>query len=307
MKKILVLVTTLALSASAAFAQGAFSHMSLGLDLGTTGVGLQMSFPIVENHLVVSVGYNYLGFPYNKRTDFSTADLGEKVTSLNNKIADVNSQIAPYGAHIWTTFETKFPTRTNVDVAARARMSTIKALFEFYPSAKSGFHITAGAYIGISPNLIELTGTVNEGFWNDVDSFENELNTLRSEINQIKANYPECSDKLNVDIPGVPNELKFNMGGETYKVTRRSALTAAVKAWQVRPYLGVGFGKSIPDSHFSFVADLGVWYHGKPRLESPNMTTYDASATTLNFDAGKYVEKVPVWPVISLKLIYKIF
>lgn len=306
MKKILVLVTTLALSASAAFAQGAFSHMSLGLDLGTTGVGLQMSFPIVENHLVVSVGYNYLGFPYNKRTDFSTADLADKVSGLNNKIAEVNSQIEPYGAHLWSTFETKFPSRTNVDVAARARMSTIKALFEFYPSAKSGFHITAGAYIGISPNLINLTAEVNEGFWNDVDSFENELNTLRSEMNQIKANYPECADKMNVDFPSVPNELKFNMGGETYKVARRGTLTAAVKAWQVRPYLGVGFGKSIPDSHFSFVADLGVWYHGKPKMESPNKTTYDASATTLNFDP-KVVEKVPVWPVVSLKLIYRIF
>ena len=305
MKKLVILALTLTLAVSS-FAQGAFSHMSLGLEVGTTGAGIQMTVPIVSNHLNLSLGYNYLSFPYKTTTSFNTSDLANTVSSLNNKIAEVNTQIQSYGEHIWTTFETKFPPRTDIDLAARARLSTIKALFEFYPSAKSGFHITAGAYIGVSPNLIDMTGTVREGFWNNLDSFETELNALRSEVNALKAKYPDHSE-LNVEIPGVPNEFKFNMGGETYKVARRSTLQAGVKAWQVRPYLGVGFGKSIPDGHWAFVGELGAWYHGKPQLDSPNKTTYDASAPSVNFTIADKIEKVPVWPVLSFKVLYKIF
>lgn len=288
-----------------AFAQGAFSHMSLGLEVGTTGAGIQMTVPIVSNHLNLSLGYNYLGFPYKTTSSFSTANLASSVSEINSEVASANQKLAPYGEHLNTTFQTQFPQRTNLDIVARARMSTVKALFEIYPSAKSGFHITAGAYIGISPNMIDVEVAADESFWRNVDSFERELNSLRTEVNALKAKYPaEVGD---VDIPSVPNELKVNMGNNTYKVNRGGTLKAGMKIMQVRPYLGVGIGKSIPDGHWAFVGELGAWYHGKPKLVSDNQVAYDASATTVNTDIIGKLEKFPVWPVLTFKVLYKIF
>lgn len=304
MKKLFILALTLTLGVSA-FAQGAFSHMSLGLEVGTTGAGVQLTVPIVSNHLNLSLGYNYLGFPYNTTTSYNTSDLANEVSNLNSEIASANQKLAPYNEHINTTFQTQFAQRTNLDVAARAKMSTVKALFEIYPSAKSGFHITAGAYIGISPNLIDVDVTVEDSFWRNVDSFERELNSLRSEVNALQAKYPE--QVHDVEIPSVPSELKVTMGNNTYKVNRGGKLHAGMKVMQVRPYLGLGIGKSIPDGHWAFVGELGAWYHGKPKLTSDNQVAYDPSAPKVNFNIADKIEKFPVWPVLTFKVLYKIF
>lgn len=304
MKKLFILALTLTLGVSA-FAQGAFSHMSLGLEVGTTGAGIQMTMPIVSNHLNLSLGYNYLGFPYRTTTSFSTANLASAVSEINNEVASANQKLAPYGEHLNTTFQTQFPQRTNLDVVARARMSTVKALLEFYPSAKSGFHITAGAYIGISPNMIDVDIAAEDSFWRNVDSFEKELNSLRNEVNALKSKYP--SEIGDVDIPSVPSELKVTMGNNTYKVNRGGKMKAGMKVMQVRPYLGVGIGKSIPDGHWAFVGELGAWYHGKPKLVSDNQVAYDPSATTVNANIVEKLEKFPVWPVLTFKVLYKIF
>lgn len=304
MKKLLILVMALTLSVSA-FAQGAFSHMSLGLEVGTTGAGVQLTVPIVSNHLNLSLGYNYLGFPYNTTTSYNTSDLASQVSNLNSEIASANQKLAPYGERLNTTFQTQFAQRTNLNVAARAKMSTVKALFEIYPSARSGFHITAGAYIGISPNLLDVDVTVEDSFWRNVDSFERELNSLRSEVDALKAKY--SSEVGDVTIPSVPGELKVNMGNNTYRVNRGGKLNAGMKVMQVRPYLGVGIGKSIPDGHWAFVGEFGAWYHGKPKLVSDNQVAYDASASKVNFNIAEKIEKFPVWPVLTFKVLYRIF
>lgn len=300
MKKTLLLFVALTLSLTA-FAQ----HMSVGLEAGTTGAGVQMSFSVMPKHLNVTVGFDYLGFPYNTATSVSTGDLPSSVSKVSDKVAEANQKLAPYGEKINTTFNTRFDSRANVDIAARARMSTVKALVEFYPSAKSGFHITAGAYIGMSPTLVDVDMAVADKFWNDVDSFEKELNSLRNEVNALKSKYPDQVG--DVEIPSVPSSLKVSMGGNTYQVNRRGTLSAGVKAMQVRPYLGVGIGKSVPDGHWGFIADLGVWYHGKPSLVSANQVAYDASAPKVNFNVIEKIEKFPVWPVLSLKVVYRIF
>ena len=37
----------------------AFRHLSIGVEAGSTGAGVSLYMPIVDNHLVLSVGYNF--------------------------------------------------------------------------------------------------------------------------------------------------------------------------------------------------------------------------------------------------------
>ena len=304
MKKLCILAAMLLVSLSALNAQEAFKHVSLGLDLGTTGAGLQVAVPVVTDHLVFKAGFNYLAFPYNTGTNISTGDLPKTVSNANSKIAEANQKLAPYGERIQTTLSSNFASSYNMDIAAKANLSNIKALFEFYPSAKSSFHITAGVYAGLSENLVDITLSLDNRFWSEVDRLNADVNSLRSEVDALKSKYSE--EVGNVEIPEVPSELKISMSDKTYSVRKGGNLDAGVKTLQVRPYLGLGFGRSVPDGHFGFQVDLGAWYHGTPQLTSPNQTSYDSSAPKAKFNLD-VIEKVPVYPVLSLQLFYRIF
>lgn len=307
MKKLLILAITLLAGVSALHAQEAFKHLSLGLEAGTAGVGIEMNLPVVTNHVVLKVGYNWLSFPYNTYTNVPTSNLNDKVRDVNSRIADANRRLAAYGEKINTTFNTSFESSTRIDVGARANLSNVKALFEIYPSKNSGFHFTAGAFIGLSPNLAEVDVSVDNSFWTNVDSFDRELSSLRGEVDALKQKYSQEVDEVkDVNLPTMPNELKFSMGNDTYSVRRGGRLNAGLKVMQIRPYLGIGLGRSLPGGHFGFQADLGAWYHGTPSIDSPNQVPYDSSAPKAGFNLD-VVKQVPVYPVLSFRLIYKIF
>lgn len=307
MKKLCILAVTLLASLSALHAQEAFKHLSLGLEAGTAGVGLEINVPIVTNHVVLKAGYNWLSIPYNTNTSISSADLNNKVSEVNSKIAEANQKLATYGEKLNTTFNTRFDSSTRLDIGARANVSNIKALFEIYPSKNSGFHITAGAFIGLSPNLADLEVSVADSFWTSVDSFDSELGSLRNEVNALKQKYSqEVEGVTDVNLPSVPSELKVSLGNDTYSVRRGGKLNMGLKVMQLRPYLGLGVGRSLPGGHLGFQFDLGAWYHGTPSIDSPNKVAYDSSAPKAKFDID-IIKKVPVYPVVSLRLIYKVF
>ena len=80
---------------------------------------------------------------------------------------------------------------------------------------------------------------------------------------------------------------------------------------KLRPYFGLGFGRSMPKGHLGFQLDLGVWYHGSPAIESGQKVAFDPEAADLT--AGiplleKYsLGQAILYPSLSLRLIYKIF
>lgn len=120
-KHIFLLVAVLILTTVPAWADGdggdknLFNHMSLGLNIGTNGVGADIGLPIT-NLFAFRAGYNWV-----PRLKFSDE-------------FDVESPGGGYGG--------------SVDMEAKLNMGTAHALFDVYPIRNHGFHITAGAYFG---------------------------------------------------------------------------------------------------------------------------------------------------------------
>ena len=81
----------------------------------------------------------------------------------------------------------------------------------------------------------------------------------------------------------------------------------------MKPYLGLGWGRSIPKTAVSFQFEFGVWYHGKPKLvideSTPryNGNNIDADVTKDVDDIMDKVEKIPVYPQISFRLTGHLF
>jgi hypothetical protein len=82
----------------------------------------------------------------------------------------------------------------------------------------------------------------------------------------------------------------------------------------VKPYLGIGLGKTIPNSHFGFRFDIGALYKGSPKFLSNYVPGGEFSLEDVNTDgAGKTAETIikvvdfPVMPQIQFTLSYRIF
>lgn len=93
-----------------------FNHLSAGIELGTTGFGVELAAPIT-NYATVRTGFTMMpAISYSAKIDYES----------NNK-----------------------KDRT-IDLKAKAHLTDWKLLVDAYPFKESSFHVTAGFYVGKS-------------------------------------------------------------------------------------------------------------------------------------------------------------
>lgn len=293
MKRTFLSIAAACCMIASASAQEAFKHLSLGVDLSTTGVGVSVAMPIVTDHIVLAAGYNFM-------TSLSNMSMSESISvdDINNTISQANSKLAQIPGET-TRLNPLSPAK--LTIAPALNLGTGKVVLEFYPSKKSSFHFTAGAYFGAS-QVVTVDALISDTFWN-------EYSQLASEVSALNAKYkdnPAYGKPIDM-----PTSMKYNVDGKTLEVntTNKRNINIGFDAMSVRPYLGLGFGRSIPNSHLGFQFDLGAWYHGKLNLSSKNEVAFDPTAENMNIDAKtmSLVEKLSIYPSVSLRLIYRIF
>lgn len=296
MKRICTAIIVLVAMISPSAAQQAFKSLSIGVEVGTTGLGVDIAVPLITDHLVVRGGLTApsLSYPFNIKVGMS---------ELNQEIADANAMLGQSGIdeRISTSFSDMDLTLTPV-----LNLSTAKLLFEIYPFRKSSFHIVAGAYMGIGDNFIAATAMTDKAFWSDYKS-------LQGEISAINEKYAGVPGYETIDI----SSAKFNVLDKSYEFREdggRGALDAELQIAKFRPYVGLGFGRSMPKKHLGFQFEIGAWYHGKPSLVSGSQIDYDASLPDMTpdfFGDGGMESILDKWgrfyPQLSLRLIYRIF
>lgn len=99
----------------------------------------------------------------------------------------------------------------------------------------------------------------------------------------------------------------FEIGGTIIEPDAQGTIHAKLKTNAVKPYFGLGFGRSIPRSRFGFKMEVGAMYHGTPKIET-NGTGYVGDAA--GEEVSKITESITKWkfyPVLSFQLVYRIF
>lgn len=287
-RKITAALAALALAGTTAGAQQAFNSLSFGVELGTTGVGVELAMPLVTDHMVFKLGFNAPSLSYG----FSTT---MPMDQVNATVDNINAQLQQLGLpeHI----DTRMP---DMELSLRPvlNLSTAKLMLEYYPFRKSSFHITAGAYFGMGDNFLSATLSADRAAW---DSYT----ALRDEVDRLNAAYGGVEGYSEYSI----GDIRYSLGDRSFEIAEQDgtgSFDAEILVRRVRPYLGLGFGRSVPKGHFGFQFDVGVWYHGAPVLSSSNEVAYDPSAEVLLDDISQLDELV-LYPQVSLRLIYKIF
>ncbi len=142
-------------------------------------------------------------------------------------------------------------------------------LLDFYPWKNGFFSITGGIYFG--KNKITADG--------HIDNYQ-------------EGDYFEVIDGVYIQ----PDKYgDFNA---------RIRLGSAVK-----PYFGIGLGKTMPKHRVSFKYDLGVIYQGKITVESDNEMTQGSAQSLLDnsIDFNFNEEILKLWPMMSFAISIRLF
>jgi len=265
----------------------AFKHVGVGLEVGLMGAGVQVSMPVVTDHLVLVVGCNFPQLTYGTTIDVDSKELRSKIDDLNGSINRYN-QIP--GKHIDNL---SYPNKDiSLDVDAKLNLGAFKALVEYYPWQNHSFHLTAGMYIG-KEDFISLSGSAEQEWWS-VYQKAVDINN-----NQLPAN---------MKVDGMDEAVKFNIDEQTFQVkpSGTGELELNIVTKKVKPYVGIGFGRPIPTKRVGFQFELGAWMHGTPTIKSAQEIAYQSGTAGID-GVGDVMSKITVYPQMTFRLTGRIF
>lgn len=152
----------------------------------------------------------------------------------------------------------------SMDVEGSLKRAQGSVIFNVYPFAGfSSFYVAAGAYFGGS-DLIKISG------------HSEELKNLAGNANVEIGDY---------EIP----------------VDRNGNVSGSLRANSFRPYLGLGFGRPVPNRRLNFGFEIGVQFMGKMKIWS-NGEELTKELIDNDDDWQKWMDKLTVYPVIKFTL-----
>ena len=308
MKKIFTLASIALLSISTAFAQEAFKHLGASIEFGTTGLGINLSYPVISDHLVVTLGYNLPELPISSNFDLNISPINDKIGKANNMINRYNDALDKYPQYITGSRLENLTSLSecNVKIKDKINFGNFKAMVEYYPTDKSYFHITAGVFVG-------------EGTWMNISAqADKDVWSVYQKAVELNKQIPDLRNKGIAavqdiaPIEGLETAAKVNINGDTYHLSPNNGgrIDTKLTVRKIKPYVGVGFGSSVPTKkRLGFQMEIGAYYQGKPTFESNDMVSYDNSAYN-NQTVDDIVDEIIYlrwYPQVSFRFTGRIF
>lgn len=246
---------------------GLFNHLSVGLNTGLTGFGIDVAMPV---HKLVTV-----------RAGISGWGIGDiKFKAINTATEITQMQMVEEEALKRAQMVDK------VELAAKPNFWNFYVLGEVHPFKNQPFYFSAGLFFG-SKNFIHFRNTNDEalGFLYDANQKVEEYNQL------FRTNYP-------------PIGLKF--GDYVFTADENGNIDVRMKTNVVKPYIGVGFGQHMAKTHrVSLAVDAGLLFWGTPKFVLNNGKEIDTAGK--NSGIGSVLSWLKAWPNIEVRVAYKIF
>lgn len=175
----------------------------------------------------------------------------------------------------------QYPTSGTIHAEGSFDRTTFNVKANLYPfGGGSKFFIAAGLSIG-GEKIAEVTGSCDE-----LRKFsENNLHT------------PELKDQFR-------KAISANLGGYNLELDENYNLQGDIRCKNVRPYLGLGFGRLVPKNRIGCRFELGCQFMGKLKVYQNgneidiNKALEDAGED----DLSKFVKDLKVYPVLKFSL-----
>ena len=319
MYKIFILGVALALSAMS-YAQGNpyasgktggfLKHMDLGITLGSTGIGVDVSSPI-NDVLRLRTGFSFMP-SWSQEMTFGI-QVGDDPSTSDSKFEKLRGFLENF---------TGRSVDNKIDMIGRPMYYNFKLLLDVYPLRNKHWRVTAGFFLGNERIARAYNTTEDMSSLLAVCMYNNMYEKLESgEPFLLYDNTyldPEVQDALWQKFEaygrmGVPMGVRED--GTTYYMEPDddSMAKANMYANAFKPYVGLGYEGPLSKKNdkYTIGVDCGVMFWGGV----PSVKTHDG--TDLVYDVkdvpgkvGRYVDIVngfKVFPVVELKIARKLF
>jgi len=251
-----------------------FNHLSLGLNLGTNGIGLEAAAPLGP---IVSFR---AGVDYMPKFTITQTINYKRPAAFNN--------IDP------SVLEERYANipENGVDVEVKGTPNLLqgKVLFDIYTSTDTRFHFTLGAHYS--------------------DKVRARLKAEDKTIAAVELYNQDIKNGKITPEPGYEDGIKLQLEGYPITLSKGRA-EIDLTTNKIRPYLGIGWGRVIPRRAVNCTFDLGVSYLGKAKLIDKyggNEITKDDPRISADFsDVINYINKVPVELTLQITIRGKLF
>ena len=269
MKRIVTVFAAAVMASNVAVAQ---NNIELGVTLGTDGVGLDLSMPVIKKWVNVRTGFTYMP-RFNATMHFGFEAGDESMTP-----EDRDKQFDKLSGMLYDMIGTKVDKQ--VDMVGTPKMQNFKFLVDVTPFRNKNWHITTGFYWGPSriayaENAVyDATSLVSTSFYNTLyDRVLYSYNNLNSEW---ETPYMSFGGMNLLPDDEIYNKFKsfgrmkvqlgnyVDTGAPCYvEPDENNMMTAKVKVNNFRPYLGFGYGgrlfKNNDKYRISFDAGVMCW------------------------------------------------
>ena len=275
MKRIVTVFAAAVMASNVAVAQ---NNIELGVTLGTDGVGLDLSMPVIKKWVNVRTGFTYM-----PRFD-ATMHFGFEAGDESMTPEERDKQFDKLSGMLYDMIGTKVDKQ--VDMVGTPKMQNFKFLVDVTPFRNKNWHITTGFYWGPSriayaENAVyDATSLVSTSFYNTLyDRVLYSYNNLNSEW---ETPYMSFGGMNLLPDDEIYNKFKsfgrmkvqlgnyVDTGAPCYvEPDENNMMTAKVKVNNFRPYLGFGYGgrlfKNSDKYRISFDAGVMFW-GGTPKV-----------------------------------------
>lgn len=219
-------------------------HLSVSLEAGGTGFGFEVATTL---HPKFALRTGFTMFIFSKTEE-------GHINSYNNDYDDFNDFIKDMPEVQKILKEKGLPTSIGqadkyVPLKNELRYYNGKILVDYYPIEKRRFRVTAGLYFGNS-SFLRISGQYPYELLQSIRILNQYLPTdkrLRPIVENVDGIF--CNEKMG---PGPSGKVEC-----TYKIN------------PVKPYIGIGGGRSVPNKRIGINFDIGLLMEGKRTLTSP--------------------------------------
>ncbi len=163
---------------------------------------------------------------------------------------------------------------SDVEVEGTIKRMQGSLLLNIYPFKRSSFFISGGAYFG-GDDIVKVKGHSQE----------------------LKDLYDQYGGQAGILI-----------GDYKLPIDKNGNVAGSIRVSGVRPYVGLGMGRAVPHKRIGFMFEMGVQFHGTPKVYSSTGDLNEfISATDSDDDFSEIMEKLTVYPVIKFRLCGRIF
>lgn len=280
MKRCLFVVVAMLFTSVAANAQlrddkNMFNHLSLGLNLGTGGIGFEVG-TVCTPYLGLRAGFEAI-------PSFTVSPKG---------IANIHVNLPDDYKNLPTEIKNEYPAQEDMEFDGKGKvtMKNGKFLVDIFPGKNCMFHFTVGFY----------AGTRQVG------------NLIASQVEFGAEPNLEVVERYNRDIytPGTMvygrglTPIDVNMEDGTPLYYMGNAVPAEIRVNPVKPYFGIGVGRTVPRKRVGVKGELGVMYWGTPRIYNGINNITECSEIR---DVTKVSNKIPVYPMLKITIFGRIF